>query len=254
MKTFWQIAIAVVLILAVSPLTAATGRWKREGTRCVWHPTDIGPNQCDPNAPAPTGRYKINGATCYWEKNDSGPNQCDPNTALGQPPLPDPDNLPPIQSRYTLEGGTVFNGGSPLTIGDLPSCEAYVQHGNIGWISVQTNKIYKPDRGPGKPEEPLGQLAIGMGMHNIKYNFGIWWSTIHVNGIAHNPKVRFYPIHDSLHPSHIPPNALIRIVARHFFWQWTIGYTYDPEFGWRPYGYWAPALAGGQLNCSYPPI
>jgi hypothetical protein len=252
MKTFWRIVIAVVLIGVYVPVEAQ-GRWKA-GATCYWDPNDSGPNQCDPNAPPkPSGRYKISGMSCYWEKTDSGPDQCDPNVALGQPPLPDPDNLPPIQSYYALEGGSTFNGGSPLTIGGLPSCEEYVQHGNIGWISVRTNKIYKP-ASPGKPEEPLGQLTIYMGMHNSLYDFGIWWSSIFVNGINHNPKIRFYPIHDSLHPSLIPPAALIRIVARHFFWLWTIAYTYDPEFGWRPYGYWAPALAAGQLNCIYPPL
>jgi hypothetical protein len=67
-------AVAVgISTLAVSPVDAA-GRYKKEGTRCVWDPNDSGPNQCMP----PRGRYKKVGTGCVWDAKESGPDQCTP--------------------------------------------------------------------------------------------------------------------------------------------------------------------------------
>mgnify|MGYP002784384420 CR=1 FL=1 len=60
-----------------TPPPPPTGRYKLQGGSCVWDQLDSGPDQCQP-APEPTGRYKIGGDGCYWDANDSGPNQCLP--------------------------------------------------------------------------------------------------------------------------------------------------------------------------------
>ncbi len=52
----------------------AEGRFKKDGDRCVWAAGDRGPDQCTP----PKGRFKTNGNQCVWDANDSGPNQCNP--------------------------------------------------------------------------------------------------------------------------------------------------------------------------------
>ena len=50
------------------------GRFKKEGDRCVWDARDRGADQCTPK----TGRFKREGDKCVWNSSDSGPNQCDP--------------------------------------------------------------------------------------------------------------------------------------------------------------------------------
>ncbi len=72
--------LTLVTTIAVSITTIgiasvdAAGRYKKEGQRCVWDPTDTGPNQCTP----PSGRYKKVGTGCVWDAKDAGPDQCTP--------------------------------------------------------------------------------------------------------------------------------------------------------------------------------
>ena len=74
--------VAVVLVLgfaasAGAPTTDAwqTGRYKKDGAKCVWDPNDSGPNQCTPTA---QGRFKKSGDACVWAANESGADQCRP--------------------------------------------------------------------------------------------------------------------------------------------------------------------------------
>jgi uncharacterized lipoprotein YbaY len=53
---------------------SAKGRFKKDGSNCVWDANDTGPDQCKPNK----GRFKKDGNRCLWDPNDSGPNQCNP--------------------------------------------------------------------------------------------------------------------------------------------------------------------------------
>ena len=98
--------IVVALTLAVAGLTGVSaaqqkGRYKKEGSKCVWNAEDSGPNQCEPVVkgrfkksgdacvwtageagddqcrPA-KGRFKKSGDRCVWDANDGGPDQCDP--------------------------------------------------------------------------------------------------------------------------------------------------------------------------------
>lgn len=74
--------IAIALTLAVAGLTGVgaaqqKGRYKKEGSRCVWNAADSGPNQC---APQTKGRFKKSGDTCTWVAGDSGEDQCRPST------------------------------------------------------------------------------------------------------------------------------------------------------------------------------
>lgn len=101
-------ALTVCVLAGVAASSAysvgAAGRYKKDGTKCVWDEKDSGPNQCQPAAagrfkkngdkcewaagetgadqcqPA-TGRFKKNGSNCEWNATDSGPNQCDPRSA-----------------------------------------------------------------------------------------------------------------------------------------------------------------------------
>jgi|KBSSwiS6_1023812.scaffolds.fasta_scaffold24747_2 hypothetical protein len=100
--------IAVALTVTVVGLTGVSaaqqkGRYKKEGSRCVWNAEDSGPNQCEPivkgrfkksgddcvwaagdageNQCRPAkGRFKKSGDRCVWDANDGGPDQCDPRT------------------------------------------------------------------------------------------------------------------------------------------------------------------------------
>jgi hypothetical protein len=82
----------------------AKGRYKKQGSSCLWDANDSGPNQCTPQTsgrfkksgdecvwdasaagddqctPA-KGRFKKDGDQCVWNASDSGPNQCNPRTA-----------------------------------------------------------------------------------------------------------------------------------------------------------------------------
>jgi hypothetical protein len=58
-------------------VTQAKGRYKKQGTACVWDANDSGPNQC---TPVTEGRFKKNGDTCVWDASDRGPDQCTPRT------------------------------------------------------------------------------------------------------------------------------------------------------------------------------
>ena len=106
----WAVqGLAVLLTLAVVGLTGVSaaqqkGRYKKEGSKCVWNSEDSGPNQCEPAVkgrfkkqgddcvwtlgdsgddqcrPA-KGRFKKSGERCVWDRADSGPDQCDPRAA-----------------------------------------------------------------------------------------------------------------------------------------------------------------------------
>ena len=51
------------------------GRYKKDGSNCVWDANDTGPNQCTPRT---AGRFKKNGDACVWDAADRGPDQCTP--------------------------------------------------------------------------------------------------------------------------------------------------------------------------------
>ncbi len=51
------------------------GRYKKDGSSCVWDANDSGPNQCTPRT---AGRFKKNGDACAWDASDRGPDQCTP--------------------------------------------------------------------------------------------------------------------------------------------------------------------------------
>lgn len=53
------------------------GRYKKDGSNCVWDANDTGPNQCTPRT---AGRFKKNGDACVWDAADRGPDQCTPPT------------------------------------------------------------------------------------------------------------------------------------------------------------------------------
>ena len=55
----------------------ATGRYKKQGDKCVWDAGDSGPNQCTPRT---KGRFKKTGGTCAWDAGDTGADQCRPST------------------------------------------------------------------------------------------------------------------------------------------------------------------------------
>ena len=72
-------ALAALLTLAVAGLTVSAaqqkGRYKKEGSRCVWNAEDSGPNQCEPVV---KGRFKKSGENCVWTPGDAGDDQCRP--------------------------------------------------------------------------------------------------------------------------------------------------------------------------------
>jgi hypothetical protein len=53
------------------------GRFKKSGRACVWEPSEQGANECRPKL----GRFKKDGGRCVWSGRDSGPDQCDPRRA-----------------------------------------------------------------------------------------------------------------------------------------------------------------------------
>ena len=55
--------------------TMESGRYKKQGDKCVWDSSDSGPNQCTPVTP---GRFKKDGSSCVWAGNETGPDQCRP--------------------------------------------------------------------------------------------------------------------------------------------------------------------------------
>lgn len=55
----------------------AKGRYKKEGTACVWVADDSGPNQC---TPATEGRFKKSGDSCVWDAAGRGADECTPKT------------------------------------------------------------------------------------------------------------------------------------------------------------------------------
>jgi hypothetical protein len=101
---FGLVVCVLVGVVAGLSVTAAAGRYKKDGSKCVWDAKDSGPDQCQPvvagrfkkdgNAcvwaagdkgddqctPA-KGRFKKDGSACVWSATDSGPNQCDPRQA-----------------------------------------------------------------------------------------------------------------------------------------------------------------------------
>ena len=110
-RSIVRLLLPACLVLAtaaasVSARSAAdlAGRYKKEGTKCVWDPNDGGPNQCTPQVvghfkkdgsacswvageagadqcrPA-KGRFKKEGNACVWNGDDGGPDQCDPKAA-----------------------------------------------------------------------------------------------------------------------------------------------------------------------------
>jgi hypothetical protein len=78
--------IASALVVAIAALTGVAaagsqskGRFKKQGSNCVWAANDSGPDQCTP-AGALKGRFKKQGNTCVWDPQGSGSNQCRPTT------------------------------------------------------------------------------------------------------------------------------------------------------------------------------
>ncbi len=69
------VSIPLLLAFAIPATTYAEGRYKKEGSECVWDAKDSGPNQCTPRTP---GRFKKSGDSCTWDANDKGPDQCKP--------------------------------------------------------------------------------------------------------------------------------------------------------------------------------
>jgi hypothetical protein len=57
-------------------LAGAEGRYKKDGTKCVWDAKDNGPDQCQPTA---TGRFKKSGDTCTWAAGEKGQDECTPS-------------------------------------------------------------------------------------------------------------------------------------------------------------------------------
>lgn len=110
MRERWIPRAALIAFVLAGMLTGGAvaagdnGRYKKQGTRCLWDANDSGPNQCTPvtagrfkrNAGACVwvpnetgtdqckprqGRFKKEGSDCVWNATDSGPNQCDPRRA-----------------------------------------------------------------------------------------------------------------------------------------------------------------------------
>lgn len=93
-------AILIVGLAAVSLAAVGSGRYKKDGAKCVWDANDSGPNQCTPmvegrfkkagdactwvaekgadDCRPSKGRFKQDGNACLWNATDSGPDQCDP--------------------------------------------------------------------------------------------------------------------------------------------------------------------------------
>jgi hypothetical protein len=99
------VAVCAVVVAAAGMSVAAdqTGRYKRDGNKCLWDAKDTGPDQCEPVILAhfkkdgdncnwvsgkgadecrpAKGRFKVDGNTCAWNATDTGPDQCDPRRA-----------------------------------------------------------------------------------------------------------------------------------------------------------------------------
>lgn len=60
-----------------SSVPQAKGRYKKEGSGCVWDANDSGPNQC---TPVTAGRFRKSGDSCVWDASDRGADQCTPKT------------------------------------------------------------------------------------------------------------------------------------------------------------------------------
>lgn len=58
-------------------MPVTTGRFKKDGDACVWAATETGADQCRPSK----GRFKKEGTNCVWNADDGGPDQCDPHKA-----------------------------------------------------------------------------------------------------------------------------------------------------------------------------
>ncbi len=70
------IAFAVSSVASVDGSMQAKGRYKKQGTTCVWDANDGGPDQCTPIV---KGRFKKGAKDeCTWEANDVGADQCRP--------------------------------------------------------------------------------------------------------------------------------------------------------------------------------
>jgi hypothetical protein len=236
MKTLWQITLAIVLMLAVLPLTANAGRWK-QGATCYWDPNDSGPNQCDPNAPKPTGRYKLSDK-CYWDKNDSGPNQCDPLTAPGGEPPPVTDaTVPEVVYPNGFDSFQQFEEVAP---GGMAVCRNFQTRGNAGYIYMHTDTLDK-------------HFDWTVDAWRGIDRWGLWRAAVWVNGVKKDFKDQFYPPHGRLLTNQAPPGAIMGIVADHTWWQWAISSYWDPEFRvWRYTGFWQPAYAYGHATCMMP--
>jgi hypothetical protein len=101
---FVRVALASIVLAGAVAGVGAAGRYKKDGSKCVWDAKDSGPDQCQPTVagrfkkdgdacvwaagdkgddqctPA-KGRFKKDGKACVWSATDSGPNQCDPRQA-----------------------------------------------------------------------------------------------------------------------------------------------------------------------------
>jgi hypothetical protein len=71
------------MAVTVSAATNLDGRWKiGDGGTCYFDAADVGPDQCDPNAPPAVGRWKLDASSgCVFDALDSGPDQCAPAEA-----------------------------------------------------------------------------------------------------------------------------------------------------------------------------
>lgn len=72
-----MLVLLVCATAATVMIASEAGRYKKDGTKCVWDDKDTGPNQC---TPVVAGHFKKDGANCHWVAGDAGADQCRPST------------------------------------------------------------------------------------------------------------------------------------------------------------------------------
>lgn len=229
------IAIAVVGVITFSQDADARWKWGPEG--CQWV-DEAGGDQCDPNEqPVQQGRYKSDGTRCWFDPNDYGVNQCDPNIPASDAPPVTEESVPQFEVDLTPPDA---GGGQTGAVTPAPSCRDYMRRGSAGYISVQVSPFD-------------GSLQWGAYMSSWQLNFGIWNSTVYVNGIKEDQKFgKLYPPHASLPAAKVPPGSYVSINVSNTFVQWVLIPIYIPEFGWTYVGDWVYGRAIGSLQCIMP--
>jgi hypothetical protein len=130
----------------------------------------------------------------------------------------------------------------------LPSCAAYTQRGNVGYITTQVVP-------PGYPE--AGYLHWAVRMHNIQDELGPWWVDVFVNGVLRDRKtpVRYvlYGPHGSLPPTIASAGSTVQIKAIHHYFALipTIAWG-GPEIGYYLTWILGVQQATGALACRMP--